>query len=62
MLAPRALLWNLPLTLGYLVAIPFAVATAAPAFGAWLARRGLCAIPEELEMPPEIRAVQAMAS
>jgi membrane glycosyltransferase len=57
-LSPEALLWSLPLTLGYLVAVPFAVATASPALGKVLARFGLCAIPEELDLPPEIRAVQ----
>ncbi|MDH7796653.1 MULTISPECIES: glucans biosynthesis glucosyltransferase MdoH [unclassified Beijerinckia] len=52
-LAP-ALIWpSLPLTLGYFVAIPFAVLTTAPGFGQWLERRGLCAIPEEIA-PPSI--------
>ncbi len=44
-------LWSLPLTLGFLVAIPFAVLTADPGFGLWLTRRGLYAIPEEIEKP-----------
>ena len=34
---------------GYLVAVPFAVASASPAFGRWLTARGVCAIPEEFE-------------
>jgi membrane glycosyltransferase len=50
-LAPGVILWSLPLTLGYFLAIPFAVATADPRFGAFLARTGLCAIPEEIETP-----------
>jgi membrane glycosyltransferase len=58
-LSPTVLLWSLPLTFGYLVAFPFAVATASPSLGEALARRGLCAIPEELEPPWEIRAVQS---
>jgi membrane glycosyltransferase len=58
-LSPAAFLWSLPLTLGYLLAIPFAVATASPRLGKALARGGLCAIPEEFALPEEIRAVRA---
>jgi membrane glycosyltransferase len=57
-LSPGTLAWSLPLTLGYLVAFPFAVITAAPAFGDWLARQRLCAIPEDIDTPPEIQAVR----
>jgi membrane glycosyltransferase len=60
-LSPATLLWSLPLTLGYLVAVPFAVATADPRLGAWMTARGLCALPEEHETPDEIRAVRAEA-
>jgi membrane glycosyltransferase len=56
-LSPATLLWSLPLTLGYLVAMPFAVASAAPALGAFFTRHRLCAIPEEFDAPPEIRAI-----
>jgi membrane glycosyltransferase len=42
-----ALLWPLPFVGGLLVAIPFCVFTADPRFGAWLARHGLAAMPEE---------------
>lgn len=52
------LLWSLPLTAGYLLAMPFAVLTASPRVGAWLQRHRLCAIPEDLRPPPEIVAVQ----
>ncbi|HEX8167579.1 MAG TPA: glucans biosynthesis glucosyltransferase MdoH [Beijerinckiaceae bacterium] len=58
-LSPATLLWSLPLTFGYLVAVPFAVLSAAPGLGAFLARRRLCAIPEEIDPPEEIRAVWA---
>jgi membrane glycosyltransferase len=61
LLAPQALLWSLPLTAGYLVAVPFAVASASPAFGRWLTARRICAIPEEHEVPAEIAAVRAGA-
>lgn len=57
-LSPAVFLWSLPLTVGYLVAFPFAVVTASPKFGKLLARAQLCAIPEELDMPEEIRAIR----
>jgi membrane glycosyltransferase len=60
-LSPTVLLWSLPLTFGYLVAVPFAVATAAPALGEVLTRHRLCAIPEEFETPPVVDAVQRAA-
>jgi membrane glycosyltransferase len=41
------------------LAIPFAMATASPALGAWLARRGLCAIPEDIAAPTEIAALRS---
>ncbi|HTO78549.1 MAG TPA: glucans biosynthesis glucosyltransferase MdoH, partial [Methylocystis sp.] len=46
--APSLALWSAPLTLGLVVAIPFALATAAPAAGAFFLRKGLCATPEEI--------------
>lgn len=57
--APAVLLWGLPLLLGFLVAVPFAVWTADPELGARAAAAGLCAIPEDLLPPPEIRALTA---
>ncbi len=57
--APAVLAWGAPLLLGFLVAIPFAVWTADPAIGARAAELGVCAIPEDLDPPPEIRAVVA---
>ena len=53
-LAPALIVPSLPLTLGYLVAIPLAVATSSAAFGAFLERIKLCAIPEEFDTPREI--------
>jgi membrane glycosyltransferase len=55
--APAILPWALPFTLGYLLAIPFAVVTASPSFGYWCARHGLCAVPEERDPPPELAAL-----
>jgi membrane glycosyltransferase len=56
--SPALFWWSLPMTLGYVVAIPFGVWLAEPALGERLARWRLCAIPEEFETPAEVRAVQ----
>ena len=56
-IAPTVLLWSLPLTAGYLLAVPFAVLTAHPAFGKALQRLGLCGIPEDFATPGEVNAV-----
>lgn len=56
--SPVVLLWSLPLTAGYLLAVPFAVVTANPSLGAWMRRHRLCAIPEEIERPREIAEVE----
>lgn len=55
--SPAAALWSLPLTAGFLVAVPFAVLTASPALGRLFVRHRICAIPEEFEMPAEIAAL-----
>jgi len=54
---PVVLWWSLPLTIGYLVAIPFAVWTASPAVGRAFKEAGLCAIPEDFNPPPELAAI-----
>jgi membrane glycosyltransferase len=59
LLSPTVLIWSLPLTAGYVLAIPFAMLTASPALGRWFARRGLCGIPEDFYPPPELVAIQA---
>jgi membrane glycosyltransferase len=46
--SPQLLIWSLPVTFGYLAAIPFAVATASPRLGACFAKIGLFSTPEEL--------------
>jgi len=58
-IAPTVLWWSLPLTAGYLLAIPFAVLTADPDLGRLLQRLGVCGIPEDFAPPPEIEAVRA---
>jgi membrane glycosyltransferase len=57
--APAAALWSLPLTLGFLVAVPFAVLTASPALGRAFVRWKLCGIPEEFDTPKEIADARA---
>ena len=42
---------------GFWVAIPFAVISSDPALGEWLARIGLCTLPEELAVPQELRDI-----
>jgi membrane glycosyltransferase len=51
--------WSLPLTAGYLLAIPFAVLTADPRVGRWLKLLGLCGVPEDFAPPAEIAAIGA---
>ncbi len=60
--APSLALWSTPLTLGFVVAIPFALATAAPALGAVFRRAGLCAAPEELAEPEIFRRLRPKAA
>src|SRR5690606_11870746 len=47
--APAALPWAAPVLIAWLGAIPFAVVTALPGLGAWLARHGIAAMPEEAQ-------------
>jgi membrane glycosyltransferase len=60
--APSLIPWAAPLTLGSLLAIPFAVVTANPGFGHWCARHGLCAVPEERMPPAELTTLASDAS
>jgi membrane glycosyltransferase len=62
LIAPAVFWWSLPLTAGYLLAIPFAVLTAEPAFGRALQRLGICGIPEDFDTPGEVAAVQGGAT
>ena len=62
--APSLALWSAPLTLGLVVATPFALATAARAAGAFFRRKGLCATPEEIaetEILRRLRSEHALA-
>lgn len=56
LLSSAVMWWAMPLIAGYVLAVPFAVGTAAPAFGRMLQRTGLCAIPEDVAAPPEVAA------
>jgi membrane glycosyltransferase len=55
--SPSLLLWSLPLTAGYLLAIPFTWVTASAGFGDFLKRYGIAAIPEEIKSVWELEAV-----
>lgn len=50
--APLAIAWGAPIIFGLALAVPLGVATAAPALGRWVSRRGLFAGPEDFA-PPE---------
>ena len=56
-IAPAVFWWSLPLTAGYLLAIPFAVVTAEPHLGRLLQKLGICGIPEDFAPPAEVTAV-----
>jgi membrane glycosyltransferase len=56
-IAPAVFWWSLPLTAGYLLAVPFAVVTAEPHFGRLLQKLGICGIPEDFAPPAEVTAV-----
>jgi membrane glycosyltransferase len=62
LVAPAVLWWSLPLTAGYLLAVPFAVLTADPALGKALQKLGLCGIPEDFATPGEVNAVMCNSS
>jgi membrane glycosyltransferase len=57
--SPAIFWWSLPLTAGYVLAVPFSVVTANPALGRALVRTGLCGVPEEFVPPPEVRGIEA---
>jgi membrane glycosyltransferase len=57
--SPGTIPWAAPMLCGFLFAVPFAVLTASPKFGALLAKIRLCAIPEEFDPPAEIVALQS---
>ncbi|GJE01358.1 glucans biosynthesis glucosyltransferase MdoH [Methylobacterium isbiliense] len=59
--APGLLPWLAPLLAGPVLAVPLAMLTASPALGRFMARHRLCASPEEIAPPPEIRALRAGA-
>jgi membrane glycosyltransferase len=57
LIQPAVFWWSLPLTAGYLLAVPFAVLTADPRFGRFLQWLGVCGIPEDFNTPAEVSAV-----
>lgn len=61
LIEPAVFWWSLPLTAGYLLAVPFAVLTADPRFGKALQWVGVCGIPEDFNTPGEVNAVMGNA-
>jgi membrane glycosyltransferase len=59
-LAPAILPWAAPLILGLVLAPVFARVTSSPRLGRLLVKSGLCATPEELQPPLEVRRVGAV--
>lgn len=57
--SPAAALWSLPLTAGFLIAVPFAVVTASPRLGRLFVATRFCGIPEEFAMSDEIARARA---
>jgi membrane glycosyltransferase len=57
-IAPAVLWWAWPLLLGYVVAVPFAVLTAAPLAGRLFVCSGLNGVPEDFAPPEEIRTLR----
>jgi membrane glycosyltransferase len=57
---PAVLWWAWPLLLGYIVAVPFAVLTAAPLIGRLFVRTGLNGVPEDFSPPDEIRELRVV--
>src|SRR6185436_5159273 len=56
LIGPSVLWWSLPLTAGYLLAVPFAVLTAGRGVGRILQRLGVWGIPEDFKAPAEVSA------
>ena len=56
--SPAVFLWSLPLTAGYLLAMPFAYLTALPVLGQFMRRYGIAGIPEDFAPPFEIAVLQ----
>lgn len=57
--SPDSAIWFMPLVFGLIVVMPFAVYSSDTRLGEWAERNRLCPMPEEFDMPEEIRAVQA---
>jgi membrane glycosyltransferase len=58
--SPLLVIVSLPLTLGFLLAIPFAVFTAQPEWGSKMRKSGLGSIPEEIDPPQVLEALSLL--
>jgi len=56
---PQLIPWLSPILVGWLLAIPLAMATSSERIGLWLARIGLLQIPEESELPAILTGLDA---
>lgn len=58
--SPLSAIWFVPFVFGLIAVIPFAVYTSDTRLGEWAEKNRFCPMPEEYDMPEEIRAVQAV--
>ena len=54
---PAALIWFAPFLVGLVLSVPFSIITSLPGISAAVGVMGLCATPEEIEMPCEVADV-----
>ena len=59
LMAPQALFWLLPIFVGLILSVPISMIVSNARLGGWLKRKGLLAIPEEVELPAIIEAYHA---
>ena len=58
--SPLLVVLSLPLTLGFVLSIPFAILTASPEWGSKLKAKGLAAIPEDVSPPAILQALSLL--
>lgn len=57
-IAPQVLPWATPVIAGLLLAVPVAALTALPGLGRLMRDSGLCAIPEEIQIPETLHRIE----
>lgn len=58
--SPLLVVLSLPLTLGFVLSIPFAVLTSSPEWGSRLKAKGLAAVPEDVSLPAILQALSLL--